>query len=507
MLLVFLTVFFSFFSLCMMSYLAMNTLLGPWVAPVFVVVAMVIAQAIIAKRWFQEHVVITIAAGSVGGMIGTCLGLTLPSFYLLYKDAFDVKLANPVSFYTWITLSVLCAGIIAFLIVHFIKDHMFTERNFPFPMSRFVYDMIYMDSQKKSYRLLLVGIILSSIWNGVAMIGRAALQLYGAQLNLIPMMISIGFVAGSRISIPLLIGLVTRTGALEVVHDKFFASMIQAEFLVMFCSGMLLPLILDVVISLFTFQGIKEIINSHELKRKLHSVNFVMLACIALVISSFYLKLDDVSLRGQLYALPVLFVVCFYVAGIVGEIGVVEFDSFVWFVILPIVYFVSMSAPGVLEIVMFSILCIGIVVDLLFSYKLAHIAGVSAQKVLKYQIVGFLVAAICSGFVIFGYFKSFDLGGLQLFVSKAYELDDVINFGAYNYKVVICGFLWGIIIRLMNKELLAVIGATLMSPSVSIWLIVASSLSGLVYQREKLYPLWFGVYAGHSLWMIIRAIV
>lgn len=506
MLLSFLSIFFSFFSLCMMSYLAMNTLLGPWVAPVFVVVCMVIMISIIAKRWFQEHAVITIAAGSIGGMIGTCLGLTLPSFYLLFKDEFNIKLASPVLFSAGITLLVLSAGALAFLTVYFIKDHVIIERKFPFPMSQLVYDMVFMNSQKKSYWLLWLGIILSSVWNGVAMVGRTALQLYSAQLNLIPMMISIGFVAGSKISVPLLIGLATRTGALEVVHDRFFSSMIPTEFLVMFCFGMLLPLILGAVVSVFSFHGMKKIIASRKLQLKLQSMHFIILACVVLVFSSLFLKIAEVSWQGQLYALPVLLVVCFYVAGIVGEIGVIEFDNFVWFVILPLVYFASMSAQGILEIAMFSTLCIGIVVDLLFSYKLAQLANVSHQKILKYQLVGFFVAALCSGVVMLWYFKSFDLGKLQLFNPKAYELDDMINFGVYNYRVVLCGFLWGLVIRFMSKELLAVIGATLMAPSVSIWLIVASALSSLVYQREKLYPLWFGVYAAHSLWMTIRAI-
>jgi hypothetical protein len=139
-LLVFLSIFFSIVSTAMMSYLAMSTQLGPWVAPVFVVVCMVLAMPLTSKDWFKKYVIVTIAAGSIGGMVGTCLGLTWPAFYFLHERVFELSMKSPLTFASNVSMFVFCAGLPAFVAAYFFKDYLIVHRKLPFPMSKLIHD-------------------------------------------------------------------------------------------------------------------------------------------------------------------------------------------------------------------------------------------------------------------------------------------------------------------------------------------------------------------------------
>jgi hypothetical protein len=147
------------------------------------------------------------------------------------------------------------------------------------------------------------------------------------------------------------------------------------------------------------------------------------------------------------------------------------------------------------------------VIDLMFAYKLAHLANIEYRKVLRYQLLGFGVAALVSGLVMWLYFYMFGLNSAQLLAPKAQELDNLIQFGAYNYKVLMCGIIWGCALQFFCKEILAVVGGALMAPSMSIWIICAGAASRLIKNPDRFYPLWFGVYAGHVCWVIIRSMM
>jgi len=510
--LVFLSIILSFTSTCLMSYLAMAITIAPWVAPVFVMVLMILLLQVVNKEWFKHHVVVGIAAGSLGGMVGMCLGLTWPSLYFLHKETFLLWMQSPWKFAGTISLLVFAAGSFAFLIANFLRYHLIVECDLKFPMSRLVHDIVYVDNQRRGVMMMLNGLVVSSSWNIFTWIARVPFHAYTSQLHTIPIFLSIGFVAGQLITIPLFIGLCSRIVALTFLKNDFFQMVKEQEFILTFSSGMLLGLVSIVVLSylLKVFKnktgiagGDLALLVSRVLKHRLYlgCLFFSVLLCCAVLYSW------NVSWIQQLYVLISLFFLCSVVAFIVGEVGVVEVQSFVNFIILPFTYFFFVSSMSALVIIVFCTVCVGVVVDLFFSYKLAHLAKIPYMRILKYQLLGFFVAATCVGFILWWYIYVFKLGSTHLLAEQALSQEILITFANYNYKILAMGFAYVAVLSFFCKEILVIIGGIMMPVSMSFWLILAGGFSYFIKKREQFYPFWFGVYASHSLWMIIRVLM
>jgi hypothetical protein len=505
MLMMVLSILFSMFSTGMMSYLAMNEQLGPWVAPVFVVVCMVLMMPFFNKQWFKEHVVVTIAAGSVGGMVGMCLGLTLPSVYLLHK-AFFLKTFQQSWLFAFLIMSfVLIAGALALTLAYTLRHLVIYREQARFPMSRLVHDVVYAPSQNNVYISMLAGISLATIWNFFGMVARSAMLAYAPQIQMMPLLISIGFVAGKVIAPAILLGLITKTVVIELLRTYSAATISEHAFLITFCSGMLIAWMCRTVFNYSIGQNAHEVTQGsywlHKIKDKRYAFCFI-LSCL---FSGVFLFLLGTPLLGLVYILLSLMWLALSMSRIVGEIGIIEVDSYVWFVLLPLIYFLSPTSLCVVVVAVFATLCLGLVVDAMFSYKLAQLSDVSYPKILKYQIVACVAAAVAAGLFFLWYGNHFEAGSLALAVPKAHDLADMIQFGRYDYFVLFCGLLYGIVVSVATSELLVVTGAVLMLPVVSAWLILIGAIAHLVPHRERLYPICFGVYAGHSLWLMMRA--
>ncbi len=196
-----------------------------------------------------------------------------------------------------------------------------------------------------------------------------------------------------------------------------------------------------------------------------------------------------------------------YMVKMVANVGIIEIDSYVWFLILPLVYSLAPVSLSVVVIAVFSTLCLGLVVDCLFSYKLAALARISYGMVVRYQLVALGASLVASGLFFLWYVKVWGLGSLVLMSPKAHELDSVMRFGHYNYKALLSGFAYGFVMQWFTSELLVVIGAVLMMPFMSISLVVAGALAHLIRYRERLYPVCFGVYAGYMVWLMVQAVI
>jgi hypothetical protein len=507
---------FTIVSTGMKSYLVMHLPLGPWVGPLFEVVCMVLLIPFISKKWFEKHAIMTIVAASIGGMIGMCLGMIVPSFYFLHKIQFLQWLSKPLWFAGAISVLVFAAGALAFLIAYVIKDHLITQVKLPFAMSKLVYDMVCVNHFSRLHALMWTGVGVSSIWNICMFVFRAALpvsRLGVLQLFMVPTIVSAGFIVGDHLAIPFLIGWFLQAIVLQQLHHNYFYNILNKEFLVMFCLGMLTLQILHVAYLVF----MKKVWHNSKVQRlqiaakfnaRFFDPKFLIKLTASLALCAFVLNRFDIHFAVLLLVLPILVIASFNIARLLGEIGVVDIDGFLWCVLLPIMYgFTSLSSENILIIALFAALVLGIVIDLIFSYKIADLAGLSYRHVLTYQLFGFLVAVICSGLFMSKYAASFGGQSLDVFAFSAQDLDAIIQFGSFNPVVFILGMLCAVFVIIAGIPLLVVVGSMLMNQFVVVCLIIASAVSYFVPNKAKLYPMWFGLYAAHAVWMIFWSVV
>lgn len=506
MLMLVMSIFFSVMSAGMMSYLAMSIQLGPWVAPVFVVVCMVFVIPFIKSKWFYEHAVVAISSGSVGGMIGICLGLSFPSFYFLHKELFESWVAEPIKLCSILFAFVMCAALYALFLGYFLRHYFLHKPRAKFPMSQLVYDVLFIDDQQKAHQRMIAGVSIATFWNMLMFVCRSSLVVYASQLHMVPLLLSVGFVAGMVIAIPVFIGLCIRLIVLDSVRIFTGSILSLNSFLITFGTGMLMVALFRMMFFAWKNQKSPEVIKRNLYWHKKFKDNrilkwYVLIAAFIFGLLYFF----GGSWLVSLYTLIAIAWLSKYMVQIISRVGIIEIDSYAWFVILPLVYMIAPTSDVVIAIAVFATLCLGLIIDFMFSYKLADLANVSYHKIVRYQLIASFCASISAGLFFIWFCKTWGLASFAFIAPKAHELDSVINFGYFDFKVLIAGILCGSAVLMITAELLTVIGAVLMTPFMSLTLVVAGVGAHLVKKRERWYPVWFGVYAGHMLWLIVQA--
>ncbi len=509
MLMMAMSVLFSTLSTGMMSYLAMSTQLGPWVAPVFVVVCMVFVIPFVKSKWFYEHAVITIASGSVGGMIGICLGLSFPSFYFLHKDLFDSWAANPLKMCFILFAFILCAGFYALFLSHFLRHYFLHQPYAKFPMSQLVYDVIFVDRQQKSHHQMVAGLGVATLWNGIMMTIQSSLVMYASQLHMVPLISTVGFIAGVSIVFPVILGFCIKIFILDIVAFYTGSQASGNSFLITFCFGMLITVLLHMLWHAWKKRKDVDVAQRNKYWREKfkHSKFFVFVYLLIFSVSFGLLKSFGASSLVCFYSFFAIAWLSKYMVEIISEVGIIDVDNYVWFVILPLVYNMALASDGIVAIAVFAMLSLGLIVDFMFSYKLADLANVSYPKIVRYQIVSLFCAALVAGLFFLWFSRMWEANYFELSGFKAHELDALIQYAFYDYKVLLSGIVVGCLILTMTSELLLTIGAVLMAPFTSGVLVVVAAITHFIKKKEKWYPLWFGIYAGHMLWLGLQIFI
>ena len=221
----------SIFSTGMMGYLAMSTELGPWIAPIFIVVVMVFVRSFLHEKIASKYMIAIVTSASLGGMIGMCLGLSFPSFFFMHQKIFKVWLQSPIYFSLVVIAFIVAASVYAFLLGYILRHYFLVETERKFPMSQLVYDVLYTDKPQEVKTLAMVGVAISLIINRIIAFSRFLSTTQLAHFNMYPLLASIGFISGQAVAIPVLIGLVTRVLTFRLIHifipsnitDQFFA--------------------------------------------------------------------------------------------------------------------------------------------------------------------------------------------------------------------------------------------------------------------------------------------
>lgn len=503
-----LSVLFSAISTIMMSYVTMNVQLGPWIAPIFVVVCMVIVIPLVKAQWFYEHAIMAIVAGSLGGMIGICLGLSFPSFYFLHKALFEYWLSMPLMFCSALFLLIICASMYALFLSYFLRYYFLNKPGYVYPMSQLVYDVIFVDVKKRSHDLMISGVVIAGIWNFFMGAGRICLMMgFAMQVHMIPLLMSVGFVAGSAIALPIFAGSCIRFLLMQIMHVFLQSTVTEHSCLITFCLGMLIAAFAKFIYAEFNLKNRKDmrLRNMYMVQQFKKSKIWILYAGI---IGMIFVSLTwfHTSWMSIVYGIFMIAWLSKYLVQVLAKFGVIEVDSYVWLVLLPMIYFLHPTSLSVVIIAIFATLVLGIVVDAMFSYKVIDLAKISYQKALRYQIV----ASICSGLTAAIFFWIYGKHWMDhaaiVLAPKAHELDAIIRLGHYDYRILIFGILMGLIILAVTSELIVIIGAMLMSSFMALILIIAGGLSYWVIDRKKWYPFWFGIYAGQILCLMVETL-
>jgi hypothetical protein len=522
--------FLAVFSTAVMSYISMATPIGPWIAPTLVLCGMLVLLPFYEGKLYRLTLVYVVVSGSIGGILATAFGFSFPTLYFLDPVLFDSWMAQPILFAGFVSGLAVVACWYGMWMANVLDAHFVDQERLPFPVAQMIYKMISSYNQVRKAYELVIGFIGTTIFcmlqEGLYYIPRIVPKLItlcrsytflcvrmpAIELELWPMLWAIGFVTGRMIVVPLAVGACSKIGVIQPMQELLFSSVSPAEFLLAFCSGMVLFGALQAFAPhtmLVHFRNAGATVGLSRIRLLFSRTDKALLleGSIVLASISLFLFYINCGLLLQLYLIVSTFVCSYQIIGIAGEIGLAQLGRFATFVLMPALLFFKPNAVQIAVISTFVEAAAGVAVDIVCGRKVVQLAGGSQRIARRYQYFGMAVSCIVLGMLLWLLINRFKLGSPELFAQRSQARKLLVDVRQVNYLILAIGAAFGFLLKKVKMNPMLVLGGLLMPMNVSLGLVMGGLSSLAVHNKEEWYPFWSGVFAANSIWMLIQALV
>jgi hypothetical protein len=341
----------------------------------------------------------------------------------------------------------------------------------------------------------------------------------------LPMYVAVGFVTGYVIAIPLLVGFLLKIVCLNPLFYLYenpqsllfsllpiqFKNITETEFILAFCSGMVLYGALNglsdiVLLSKRFFIYIKQ--QGRRFYAVSGSSSLPWLQAVSIVLlNSLFLNYFKFSLYAQCYLFLFSGICIYQMMIIAGKMGIIPLGRFATFVMVPGMFLFHLDPIQITLVAAFVEIAGGIAGDVLFGRRLAMLGNIDQNIMKRYQWLGLVVSALAIGIVFWLFITTFGIGkatGLPAIKASSRAL--LINFKTFDVFVLAMGFVFGYLLRFIKINPALLLGGILMPPNISLMLIAGGLVSLHIKDKERYFPLMSGVSSGNSMWLLAEAL-
>jgi len=538
-------------------YVSLTTGLGPWLAPMLVLLTGIVLRFISSKAILhrQHDMVIAQTIGSVGGAVATAVGFSLPTLFFLDRALFMQWVASPWYFATLVGSLVLSAGWYGIWIARVIGQPLLENTAFSFPVSTVIVETICSQAQRAHARLLawgvgvswLVAVLRDGFWQVQALIARTFYvmpSVLGRELPLevSPIYWAIGFLASMSIVWPLLVGMLSKYFIVWPLNAhgiylpvQLFAPLRAADFVLAFCSGIVLsqaaktltryPAMIQKGIRAYcgtqsvpekiwsdlqTWWGLRPAQVSVDGECLIHSGwSIYTLFCQYELLIPIVLSIAMLShLRFPVVAQVLLFVftllTTYQLSIFACRTGLAPYGRFMTFVMLPLLLLFSLSNVHITFLCVFVGVAGAAAVDLLFGYKVGALTNISRSRIHRAQILGLVVTALTIGWMLWLLCSRFELGSAPLIAHRGRARALLLTSFSFNWWVLALGILYDLFLQRFRINSMLVFGGLIMPNQITIGLTIGALIHRFSNKQNKQIPFWSGVFAGDSLWVLVQ---
>lgn len=522
---------FSCLATAVMSYISLAVPIGPWIEPTLALLAIIAIRLCIRTTAQDKEQSATLAtiAGGISGIVASACAWTFPALHFLRADIFASWFAKPFSFSLLVGATVFLAGAAGLVFAHIFEKQILADTTMPFPVAQMLFKTISAQNQvRKGYELLagaISSLFFSALQAGNRLVPQKLLLVSARtvgwwdlpsivfRLDVLPMLWAIGFITGHVIAIPFAVGAFTKIAVLSPLHKLFFATINIDNFLLAFCSGMIIQG------ALFSFIDAPKFISKmiHFTRysfatRSIPYTNVSMRKYVPLLVVmglGLYLFFSwfDFTFLAQLFVIVGAALCAYQLIIFMGTVGLAPLGRFATFVMLPGLVMFGFNAMQATLVAAFVEISGGIAADALSGSKLGKLSNITTKHIRVFQWFALAVTSCIIGVIFWFLINHFGLGSAELIAQKAQSRALLINAYDFNVMAIFVGALFGFVLKKIRVNASLVLGGLLMPFDWSLVLVVSGLTTYLVKDKEAHYPFWSGVFAASSIWMVVRTLL
>lgn len=387
------------FSAAILLYVSLATGLGPWIGPMIVMMVR-LGGSFSFKRLESRTIALITITASFGGAIATGIGFSLPTLYFIDPALWASWMAAPLWFCALMAVLVLSAGILGIRIAKHAVPALLHDAT-PFPVSAAVTSAI-----ASSYGPLEAGIFGGGILCAMA----TGCANYFWALGLSPVCWAAGFLAGTSIVMPMLVGMAGKYVVVAPLGQCYPAlSTLDVTFAL--CSGLLV----SSFIKPFVYHPMRSIVSLRAttlaVLRKTDLWSGVLVAGLC-----YYFNM---SLAGVCFFAIILVPLLRHLGDLAAHTGLATYGRYMTIAMIPLMCIPGVSGVSVVIACTLIGIAGGVLVDSLFSYKIAQQCGIDEPTLRRAQYYGVAITAMSIGVLIWLLCTHFTLGVSPLIDRKS----------------------------------------------------------------------------------------
>jgi len=555
-------VVFAIISAVILAYISIATMMGPWIAPTIVLISTILFKVFRKSsnpeqtHQDQQNIILIQAIASGGGIIATGIGFALPMLYFLDPETFKQWLSQPIYFCTIISAISFVAGALGIWIGQSISHKLLVEDKLPFPVSQLTYNVMTSQAHKEQAKNLSIGIVGTGLFCALrdgfcqfrGLIPKTLTFFPGTFGNSIalsasPILVALGFTAGLAVTIPLLIGMISKYLILIPLNYhadylptslSLFPVLTHEAFATAFCSGLVLS---EFIIGSLRYPQIfwdtikkslgffsthvrnktnplrslspesRDNNNTRDYYDRFSQLFFRLEPIIALVSFFSLFWYFKFSLVSQLCLLLFIILATYHISIIGAKIGQVQLGRFSTFIMIPMILLFKPNFIQLTIICVFFHVCAATATDLLFDYKTGQFCDLSQKRVHRAQWVGLIAVSLCIGAILWLLFTNLQLGSGELIAQRGKSKALLIQTLSFNQYVIFFGFLYGLILKKFKISPTMTFGGIIMPNSITLCLILGGLISLVPKDKDRYLPLCSGIFASESLWILVSILL
>lgn len=505
----------TFFACLTMAYVSMSISVGPWISPVIILICNLLffKFRIYNLNIENKHVSLTMMqlSPSLGGIVCTAIGFTLPTLYFLDKSAFlDQLHHHQLQLFIGLGITTIFSCLWGFCIASLFTNRMTSSNDYQLPIPKLYWNIIKeLDTSVETFFLKgflsslgILGILKILIYN----------QILKPSIHIFPSMTTIGFAMGKRILSSLICGLCLK---FIVIPKVFFPQQPPSEisnilFLItasVICLDLLLSVILFAIKTLykrfFYCQDEKPFKQSTLANLDIKSNYNATFGLLFLTTSIFFIT----YLTTKVYLLVTFSLITslfttYEIMKFSATIGLAPFGRFTTFVMVPAIILFSPNNTNLVNLCLFIAISGACAVNILFNVKLGQLQSIPVSKIYKHHIFSILMVSTLSVFAFWILLNNFELGSAQLFAQRGQSRAILVQAQNLDTMYVLFGAAILLFIKVFKLSEMMVVGALMMPLQLSSSMLLGAVLSIIVGKTSHTEFFFSGVFSGETIFML-----